>query len=128
LAAAGHWLDAIAFLARALPKREAVWWACMCARVTAPPAEEAASPEGDVAGPAAAGRGPARALAAAEAWVYKPSEENRRECEAAAHAAQFDSPESWAAIAAFWSGGSVAPPGGPVVPPGEDLAPRAVAG
>jgi len=112
---AGLLLDAIAFLARALPKREAVWWACMCARTTAPEAASADHPD-------------SRALAAAEAWVYKPTEENRRDTDVAAQAARFESPESWAAIAAFWSGGSIAPPDGPLVSPGDDLTPRAVAG
>src|ERR671937_3326223 len=29
--------DAVRFLAHALPKREAVWWACLCARAAAGP-------------------------------------------------------------------------------------------
>lgn len=113
LAAAGLLSDAIAFLARALPKREAVWWACVCARETADPQ---------------ASEKDRLALQAAEAWVYKPQEDLRRKAMAAAEAAGFGSPESWAAVAAFWSGGSVAPPEGPMVAPGEDLTPRAVAG
>lgn len=108
----GLLIDAIAFLARALPKREAVWWACMCIRETMPPdAEE-----------------PVRAaLSAAEAWVYRPVEERRRAAMAAAEAASYESPESWAAMAAFWSGGSMAPPEAPIVPPGDDLTAHAVA-
>src|SRR5947209_6335458 len=39
-------VDAVRFLAHALPKREAVWWACLCARAVAgskpAPAETAA--------------------------------------------------------------------------------------
>ena len=41
---AGMMADAARFMAHALPKREAVWWACMCARATvpeAPPADAA---------------------------------------------------------------------------------------
>src|SRR5215813_9252935 len=100
----GHLLDAIRLLAFALPKREAVWWACLCAReVLAPDAP----PElGD-------------AIMAAEAWVYKPTEENRRAAMEKAERAGFDKPASWTAVGAFWSGGSLSPPNAPVVPPGE---------
>jgi len=109
---AGMLADAARFLAHALPKREAVWWACMCARATAP---EPPPPD-------------AEALAAAEAWVRKPDEEHRRAAMAKAEGAGFRSPEAWAAVAAFWSGGSMAPAGQPVVPPAEHLTGVAVAG
>ena len=104
--------EAMRILAHALPKREAVWWACMCARATAP---EAPPPD-------------AAALLAAEAWVRKPEEELRRAAMAKAEAAGFRSPEAWAAVGAFWSGGSMAPVGQPVVPPAEHLTGVAVAG
>ena len=39
-----------------------------------------------------------------------------------------ESPARWAATAAAWSGGSLAPPEAPVVPPGETLTAQAVAG
>lgn len=109
---AGMMADAARFMAHALPKREAVWWACMCARATVPEA-----PPADAA-----------ALVAAEAWVRKPEEELRREAMAKAEAAGFRSPEAWAAVGAFWSGGSMAPAGQPVVPPAEHLTGVAVAG
>ena len=32
----GFLLEAAKFVAHALPRREAVWWACMCAAYTAP--------------------------------------------------------------------------------------------
>ncbi|MCW9013761.1 MAG: hypothetical protein OQL06_08250 [Gammaproteobacteria bacterium] len=105
--------DAIRFLAMALPKREAVWWACMAVRSMmdkeAPPQELAT-------------------LSAAEAWVYQPTEENRRQAMAYAEAADFKTAASWAATAAFWSAGSMAPPDAPVVPPGPDLTAKAVTG
>jgi len=107
------YLDAVRFLAAALPKREAVWWACICVRQhLAEPAEPKQK----------------MALEAAEAWVYKPGEELRRAAEAAAEVATYDSPAAWAATAVFWSGGSLGPEGQPVVPPGEDLTAKAVAG
>jgi hypothetical protein len=105
--------DAMRFLAHALPKREAVWWACVCARDTLPPGTPPAV---------------SAALQAAESWVYQPSEENRRAAMTKAEAAKFESAGSWAAVGAFWSGGSMAPPEAPVVPPGETLTAAAVAG
>lgn len=106
-------LDAVRFLARALPKREAIWWACLCARAVL-----GENPDPSVL----------KALEAAERWVYQPSEENRRLAFATAQATQFDHPASWAAMAAFWSGGSMAPPEVPAVPPADNLAGKAVAG
>lgn len=112
LVEAGMVNDAARLVAHALPKREAVWWACMCARAT-----ETAPPPAD-----------AEALLAAETWVRKPEETNRRRAMAKAEAAGFRTPESWAAIGAFWSGGSMAPEGQPVVPPGDHLTGLAIAG
>jgi hypothetical protein len=47
---------------------------------------------------------------------------------AAAEAAGFRTPASWAAVAAFWSEGSLAPPDVPAVPPGDSLSAQAVTG
>jgi hypothetical protein len=105
--------DAVRLLARALPKREAVWWACLCARDALPPDPSPAA---------------TAALEAAEAWVYKPVEERRRAAMACAEAAGYDVPAAWAAMAAFWSGGSLSPPDNPVVPPAEHLTGLAAAG
>lgn len=105
--------DAVKLVAHALPRREGVWWACMCARATIP----ADLPPPDRA-----------ALEAAEAWVRKPSDENRRAAFAAAEQARFGTPEAWAAVAAFWSGDSMAPLGQPAVPPAPHLAGLALAG
>lgn len=106
-------IDAVRFLARALPKREATWWACLAARRAL-----GENPKAELL----------QALAAAERWVYTPTEENRRLCLAAAEATGFASPASWAAMAAFWSAGSMAPPDVPAVPPAEHLTGKAVAG
>jgi hypothetical protein len=99
----GELVDAVQFLAHAMPKREAVWWACRAAL-------RAAST--DVA---------QAALRAAEAWVIEPIEDRRVAAQLAADAAGFDTPAGCAAAAAAWSGGSLAPPGAPVVPPSEHL-------
>ena len=107
-----QFIDGIRFLAHALPKPEAVWWACACARSVA-----GAKPSPQVAA----------ALQAAEKWVADPSEENRRAAMPAAEAAELGTPAGCAAVAAFWSGGSLGPPHTPVVPPGEHLTAHGVA-
>jgi Family of unknown function (DUF6931) len=89
LEARGQLMAAARLLAHALPKREATWWACMCAGHTAPRGR----PEAERA-----------ALAAAEQWVRRQSDELRRTALAAARLAGFASPEAWAGAAAFWSG------------------------
>jgi hypothetical protein len=81
--------QAVRLVAYALPAREAVWWACMCASYTAP----GDLPEND--------RG---AMDAAEAWVRRPSDETRSAAAARAEAADVKTPEVWAATAAAWSG------------------------
>ncbi len=113
LEGAGHAIEACKVAAHALPKREAVWWACMCARSAPDPAATPA----DLA-----------ALEAAEAWVRRPEEKLRRAAMAAAETSNFRSTEAWAAVGAFWSGGSMAPEGQPVVPPGEHLTGVAIGG
>lgn len=91
---AGHLPDAARFLAFALPRREAVWWATQCVRqVPALTADEKA----------------AAALAAAEAWAADPTDDRRRLAFAAAEAAGFDKPAACAALAAFLTEGSLAP-------------------
>jgi hypothetical protein len=104
--------EASRFLAHALPKREAVWWACLCAREALPDGGDETA-EG--------------LLKLAESWVRKPTDENRRSAMAAAEAAGFDSPASWAAVAAFWSGDSLAPADSPAVAPSDELTGTAVA-
>ncbi|WP_247871983.1 hypothetical protein [Azospirillum sp. TSO35-2] len=113
LIAAELYADAIRLLGMALPRREAVWWGCLAARGALPPEPKPA----DIA-----------ALEAAEAWVYRPTEENRRACFAPAEAMGFETACAYAALAAFWSGGSLAPPDAAVVvPPGDGLTGTAAA-
>jgi hypothetical protein len=109
----GFWLEATRLFAHALPKREAVWWACMCARHTAPAEFSAADHE---------------ALEAAETWVRRQTDETRRAAMDHAKKSGFGSPEAWAAVAAFWSGDSMSPPDQPKVPPAPHLTGTAVAG
>lgn len=113
LIAAGRLQDAVKVVAHALPKREAVWWSCMCARAV----PDAALPDADRA-----------AIEAAEGWVRRPDEPARRAAAAAAEKTAFATPEAWTAMGAFWSGGSMSPEGQPVVLPAEHLTGTAVAG
>ncbi len=104
--------DAIRLVAYSLPQREAIWWACRCARTIVgkeppPPVENS--------------------LRAAEKWVVDPSENNRRQAMPAAEVAGFGTPAGCVALATFWSGGSLSAPDLPVVPPSPDLTPRGVA-
>ncbi len=107
---AGLHADAVAYLAHGLPRREAVWWGCLCTRDTAP----------------AEGSAEALALAAAEAWVYAPDEEHRLAAEHTIKAAGLQSPAGLLAQAVAWSGGSLAPEGLQEVPPPEHLTGRMV--
>jgi hypothetical protein len=106
--------ESIRLLAHAMPRREGVWWVCMCARATAP---ADALPPADLA-----------ALEAAELWVRRPSDENRRAAFVRAEEARFGTPEAWACVAAFWSGDSMSPLGQPAVPPAPHLGGMAIAG
>jgi hypothetical protein len=109
---AGYLPDAARFLAFALPRREAVWWAAQCVRrVPALMADE----------PAAA------ALVAAEAWAADPTDDRRRAAFAAAESAGFDKPAACTALAAFLSDGSLAPAQLQAVPPPPHAGPSAAA-
>ncbi|GGF57780.1 hypothetical protein GCM10007301_16880 [Azorhizobium oxalatiphilum] len=106
-------VDAIRYMAVALPRREAVWWACACRRALLPPE----LPEGDLA-----------AWKAAEDWVYDPTEPFRRACYGPAQALKFETAGAYAALGAYWSGGSLAPPEvSLIVPPGDGLTGTATA-
>jgi hypothetical protein len=80
-----QFVDAIRFMARALPRRQRVWWVCLCVRHTARmplPAPEAG------------------ALRAAVQWVLKPDEDQARLAKAAAAAAGLKTAAGCAARAA----------------------------
>ncbi|MFO0947232.1 MAG: hypothetical protein U1D30_15025 [Planctomycetota bacterium] len=105
--------DAIAFMAHLLPKREAVWWGCLCVEYVSngklPPVEEAA-------------------LAGAVRWAMDPSEPNRRAAQALGKAAKASTPAGSVALAAFWSGGSISLPDLPEVPPQPKQSAQAITG
>jgi hypothetical protein len=104
--------DAIRFLCRALPPRQAIWWACQAVRRAWP----------DPAPPVA------NALQSVERWVADPQDANRRAAFAAGEQAGMDTPAGLLATAVFFSGGSIAAPGSPTVPPPENVAAQLSAG
>ena len=81
--------DAVAFCAYLLPRREAVWWACGCARTLL----------GDIAQNGAA------CLLAAEAWVYEPDDRHRQAALDLGMQGDSNDPLTWLALGAGWSGG-----------------------
>ena len=107
------YLDAIHLLSLALPKREAIWWACICAKYH----EQQHNDEIYNAG-----------IKAAENWVYDPSEKNRRIAEYYAEQGNYETAASWSAAAAFWAGGSITAEGEPTVEPAPYLYAHAVSG
>jgi len=84
--------DAITFCAYMLPRREAVWWAHQCVVLNG---TEIAPEEQDL-------------VNTAENWVREPEEDNRRKALVAGMNARFKTPGAWVALAAGWSGGSMA--------------------
>ena len=113
LLAAGRPDDVVRFLAYVLPKREAVWWAWVCARKAyslAPTPDAKAT------------------LDAVERWIVQPTDANRRAALATAEKGDMASPAGMAAVAVYFSGGSIAPEGMPEVQPPERMTFKAVAG
>ena len=105
--------DAVRVMAHVLPKREAVWWACQCAR-QAPDPEATAEMDA--------------ALVAAEKWVSEMSEEARQAAGPAAREADLNTAAGCAAYAAFVSGGSMVPSDMQPLPPPDNLTAQLVAG
>jgi hypothetical protein len=96
LVSQGKLEDAVTFCSFLLPRREAVWWACGCARALL----------GDIPKSRAAG------LVAAEAWVYEPDEDHRVAALEIGTKGDSNDPLTWLALGAAWSAGSlVARPG-----------------
>ena len=110
---AGFVSEAAKLMGHALPAREAVWWACMCAHHTMP---------------ADLSNSDRAAVEAAQQWVRKQTDETRREAFDHAQKAGFGTPEAWAAVAAFWSGDSLSPLGQAKTPPAPHLTGTAVIG
>jgi len=105
--------EAIRYLAIALPRREAIWWASATNRLLQKNDKMA---ERDKA-----------AWKLVEDWVYNPSEEIRAEALKIAEGLGFETPGSYGAMGVFWSGGSMVPPEtGQFVPPPATLTGSAI--
>jgi hypothetical protein len=113
LAESRQYLDAFDFLAHALPKREAIWWACLAVRHAQGPALPPKE---------------CTALKAAVQWVLEPDETRRRAAQEAGTAAEFSTPAGLAALAVYGSGGSLGPAKFPEVPPEPYMTAQAVSG
>ena len=92
---------ALAFCAYVLPRREAVWWGCLCIRSLLPTGAGGSRP----------------ALDAAEAWVRRPDDGLRRTALGLGMGGDRADPSSWLALGAGWAGGSMAPGEHPVPAP-----------
>jgi hypothetical protein len=113
LASREQFLDALRVVAHSLAKRSAVQWTCACVR-------EAAGEDLSKLDEAA--------VKAAEDWAAELGEERRRKAQSAAEATEHKTAAGWAAMAAFFSSGSLAPAPAPVVPPEPHLTAHAAAG
>jgi hypothetical protein len=85
---------AVRLLARVLPKKYAIAWACECVK----PLLGAGSSNVDRAG-----------VSLAERWLTKPTEENRRAALEFAEHGEFSGIGAWIAASAGWCEGSLAP-------------------
>jgi hypothetical protein len=102
--------EAVAYTAYVLPRRKAVWWGHQCLTSV----DHLLSPQDKMM------------LGLAENWVREPEEPVRYRCLNEGLAARQSTPGVWIALAAGFSGGSLAPPDLQRVPPSPALTPRAV--
>lgn len=100
--------DALVLVARALPKRYVVAWACECFKTLL--ANRPRTSDVDRAG-----------LALAQQWLADPAEEKRRAALDFAEAGEFGTPGAWLAASAGWNGGSLLPRGYDPIPPPDHL-------
>lgn len=105
-------LDAVRLLAAMLPKRAATWWAWTCVSEAL-----GASPPPPVSA----------ALAAVRQWIDQPTDEHRRSAKDAGEVV-ISTAAGCVAMAAFFSGESLAPAGAPVVAPADHFTAQAAAG
>ena len=100
---------ALAFCAYLLPKRTAVDWACDC-----------------LAGLQALTDREQECVAVAREWVARPEEAVRRKALDTGLETSARLSGAWVALAAGWSGGSIAPPDAPPTPPAPAATAQAV--
>lgn len=102
--------EAVTFAAYLLPRRKAVWWGCQCVGGLSELLNDIDR----------------HMLDLAEQWVRQPEEEQRLAAFAEGMAVRSKTPGVWIALAAGWSGGSLAPPDAQKVIPPPYLTARAV--
>lgn len=107
LRASGRLREATYFLGQSLPRYEAVVWGARNVDRLMRHGDAAGKPQDQSS---------EQALAAALEWAGEPSEPRRRAAYEAANAADPRSPGRVAALAAYFSGGSISPDGQPAVP------------
>jgi hypothetical protein len=81
--------EAVKFCAHLLPRREAVWWACGCARVLLNELH----------------RDRAACLVAAEKWAHNPTEDLQKAALKLGSESDSNDALTWLALAAGWTGG-----------------------
>ena len=101
-------MEGLQFMVYALPKREAVWLACLSARSLANKTEEDGA-----------------AISAVEKWVFEPNAQTHQPLKAVAEATGMSTASGMAAAAGSWADGSLTSQGISVAPP-DDLTPKAV--
>ncbi|WP_066550007.1 MULTISPECIES: DUF6931 family protein [unclassified Sphingomonas] len=106
LAATGNYRDAVYALTMILPHRQAAWWACLAVRLL----PDLAARAEDLA-----------AVEVAEHWVQSTAPVDAERAGEAADRCNLDLAPGWAAMAAYWSGASIAPRGQQPVPPAPHL-------
>jgi hypothetical protein len=101
-----QYVDAVRLLAYSLPPKQAIGWATLCARefARANPSDESRD-----------------AFEVIDQWVSDQTDENRRQAMKAAERAEFGTPAGSAALAIFFSGGSITPPDAPFIAPDESM-------
>lgn len=110
----GELMAALAYVAAALPKLEAIHWGLASLPVVDPDDPDSS----------------ARMLLrdTAQRWLAEPDDENRRAVERLVEQANSDWPETLIGLAIFFSGGSIAPEDSPPVPADPGLMGQLVAG
>ncbi len=92
---------AVKFLALGLPKKEAIWWSCVCVEAVDK------NPDPNTVG----------AFKLVNDWARASTEEKRRAAKRISDVLGLYTPMGWVTTAIFWSGGSLAPEGKPPVEP-----------
>lgn len=89
----GAMIDLLRLLAIVLPPRERVWWACLAAR--------------DIVGEGPEGETPS--LKTSEAWVFRPTEENKEAARATIDHAYIDDDTVHCAVSVLYADGTLGP-------------------